>query len=251
MPMNNGIANAGSKPGTAERPLKMPGLMALLVSRVALFLLFQGIIALSAGSWSRSEGSWLVVATVTNFVSITVLWFLFRREGVSYWSLFRFNRSTFRKDILVFAGLFLLCGPVVFGPNYLLSTWLWGDPAIPYEMMFRPGERWLSILLLIAFPVTIVFAELATYFGYIMPRLKERLETKWIAVALPVVFLSLQHIALPFIPDLKFILYRAVVFLPFAALIGIALHRRPSLFPWFAILHGIMDMGTAAMMLTE
>jgi hypothetical protein len=249
--MDNEISNAGSKTGTEGRPLQMPGLMALLVSRVTLFLLFQGIIALAVGSWSRSEGYWLATATLTNIVSITVLWFLFRREGVSYWGLFSFNRSTLRKDILVFAGLVLLCGPVVFGPNYLLSRWLWDDPSIPYEMMFRPVERWLAILLLIVFPVTIVFAELATYFGYIMPRLKDRLGRKWIAVALPVLFLSLQHMSMPFIPDLKFILYRAVVFLPFAALIGIALHRRSSLFPWFAILHGIMDMGTAAMMLTE
>jgi len=249
--MDNEISNTGSKPVTAGRPLKVPGLIALLGSRVTLFLLFQGVIALAAGSWSLSEGYWLVSATLTNLVSITVLWFLFRREGGSYRGLFRFNRSTFRKDILIFAGLVILCGPVVFGPNYLLSAWLWGDPAIPYEMMFRPVERWLAILLVFAFPVTIVFAELATYYGYIMPRLKDRLETKWIAVALPVLFLSLQHTTLPFIPDLKFILYRAVVFLPFAALIGIALYRRPTLFPWFAILHGIMDMGTAVMMLTE
>jgi hypothetical protein len=249
--MDNEISNAGRIPAPAGRPLKMPVLFALLGSRVTIFLLFQGIIALSVGSWSRSEGYWLVVATLTNLVSIAILWFLFRREGVSYWGLFCFNGSTLRKDALVFAGLVILCGPVVFGPNYLLSAWLWGDPAIPYEMMFRPVERWLAILLLFAFPVTIVFAELATYFGYIMPRLKEGLGAKWIAVALPVLFLSLQHMTLPLIPDLKFILYRAVVFLPFAALIGIALHRRPTLFPWFAILHGLMDMGTAAMMLMQ
>lgn len=245
--MDNEISNAVRKPGTAGRPLKVPGLITLLGSRLFLFLLFQGMVALLVGSWSRSEGYWLLVATLTNLVSIAVLWFLFRREGLSYQGLFRFSRSTLKKDILVFTGLVLICGPVVFGPNYLLSKWFWGDPAIPYEMMFRPVEKWLSILLLFAFPVTIVFAELATYFGYIMPRLKEGLRSKWLTVVLPVMFLSLQHLALPFIPDLKFILYRSLVFLPFAALIGITLYKRPSLFPFFAILHGIMDMGTAAM----
>ena len=180
-----------------------------------------------------------------------MLFILFRSEGKSYLSLFRFARRTYRKDVRVFIVLALLTGPVAFGPNYLLSKWLWSDPAIPYEMMFRPVESWLAVVLLVAFPVTIVFAELATYFGYIMPRLMGGLRSKWLAVALPVLFLSLQHITLPFIPDLKFILYRGLVFLPFAALIGIALYKRPTLFPYFAILHGVMDMGTAVMFVVK
>ena len=249
--MDKSISDAGSKPGTAGKPLKLPGLIALLGSRLTLFLLFQGLIALLVSSWSRSEGYWLLSATLTNLVSITILWFLFRREGLSYCRLFHFNRITFRKDILIFLGLVLLCGPVVFGPNYLLSAWLWDDPAIPYEMMFRPVEKWLAIVLLFAFPVTIVFAELATYFAYIMPRLLGGLMPKWLAVALPVLFLSLQHMTLPFIPDLNFILYRGLVFLPFAALIGIALYKRPALFPYFAILHGVMDTGTAVIFVVK
>ncbi len=249
--MDKVIFNTVSSPGTAGRPLKMPGLIVLLGSRFLLFLIFQAVIAFILSSWSRSEGYWLLVATLTNLVSITILWFLFRREGLSYCGLFRFSRSTFLKDILIFLGLVLLCGPVVFGPDYLLSAWLWDDPTIPYEMMFPPVEKWLAIVLLFAFPVTIVFAELATYFAYIMPRLAGGMRSKWLAVFLPVLFLSMQHITLPFIPDLKFILYRGLVFLPFAALIGIALYKRPSLFPWFAILHGVMDLGTAVMFVVE
>ena len=147
-------------------------------------------------------------------------------------------------------GITLLCGPVVFGPNYLLSDWLWSDPEISFKLMFRPDEKWLAVTLLVTFPVTITFAELATYFGYIMPRLKAWFRSGLPAILLPVLFLSLQHITMPFIPDLTFILYRAVVFLPFALLIGIAIYRRPSLFPYFAVLHGIMDLGTAVMFLT-
>jgi hypothetical protein len=118
-------------------------------------------------------------------------------------------------------------------------------------MMFGTIEKVLVYVLLIAFPLTIAFAELATYFGYIMPKLKEQLKIKWLAVVLPVLFLSIQHCTLPFIPDLYFIAYRALVFLPFAALIGLSIHYRPSLFIYFAIVHGIMDFGTALMFLME
>ena len=232
----------------ARRP-GLPGLMTLLVSRILLFVLFQSIIALVLSSWSRSEGYWLLTATLTNVVSIFLLWSLLKREGMSFTGLFRFDRKTLKKDIPIFIGLTLLCGPVALGPNSLLSKWLWTNPDIPYEMMFRPMEKWLAIILAVTFPVTIALAELATYFAYSMPRLQYAFRSRLPVWLLPVLFLSLQHITLPFIPDLTFIFYRSVVFLPFALLIGIAVYRRPSLFPYFAILHGIMDFGTAVMFL--
>jgi hypothetical protein len=235
-------AGAHGKPG-------LPGLMTLLASRMLLFLLFQTLIALLLSSWTRSEAYWLLTATLTNAVSIFLLWSLLKKEGLSYAGLFRFDRATLKKDIPIFIGLTLLCGPVALGPNNLLSKWLWTNPDIPYEMMFRPMEKWLAIILAVTFPVTIALTELATYFAYIMPRIQYAYRSRLPAWVLPVLFLSLQHITLPFIPDPIFILYRAVVFLPFALLIGIAIYRRPSLFPYFAILHGIMDFGTAMMFL--
>ena len=223
----------------------------VLVSRLLLFLLFQVIIALVTGSWSTSEKYWLLSATFTNIVSIALLFFLFRREGQDYLGIFRINRSGFRKDILVFSGIALISGPLVFAPGYFLSLLLWDDPNIPAEMMFGPVESWLVFVLLIAFPLTIAFAELATYFAFIMPRLKRQMKSKWLAVLLPVLFLSIQHCTLPFIPNINFIIYRMLVFLPFALLIGVSIHYRPSLFPYFAVLHGIMDFGTALMFLLE
>jgi len=248
--MEISLSASGTRNSSAGKQHEMSTLMLLLVSRMLLFLLFQAIVALILRSWSSSEGYWLLTATLTNIVSISLLVVLFRKERESYLGLFRFRRDTLKKDILIFLGLTLLCGPVVFGPNYLLSDWLWSDPEIPFRMMFRPIDRWLAIMLAATFPVTIAFAELATYFGYIMPRLRSGFRSGLPALLMPVLFLSLQHMTMPFIPDLTFILYRAVVFLPFALLIGIAIYRRPSLFPYFAILHGIMDLGTAIMFLT-
>ncbi len=232
---------------------RQPGkyIYAVLVSRLLLFLVFQIIIALVTGSWAKSEKYWLLSATLTNFVSIALLFYLFRMEGLNYLSIFRIKRSCFRKDILVFAGIFVISVPLVFVPGYLLSLFIWGDPNIPTEIMFNQIETWLVYVLLIAFPVTISLSELATYFVYIMPRLKNRIKSNWLAVLLPVLFLSIQHCTLPLIPDLSFILYRALVFLPFALLIGVSIYFRPSLFPYFAILHGLMDFGTALMFLLE
>lgn len=228
-----------------ENGIHTISLWALLVSRLMLFLLFQSLLALILNSWQVSQKYWLLTATMTNFVSILLLYFLFKRENQTFLSLFRFNRLTFRKDLLLFLGLTLLIGFLVFISNELLINGLWVNPDVPVKLMFQPIEQWMAFILLFAFPITIAFAELATYFGYIMPQLEKKMKSRWMSLLLPVLFLSIQHCTLPFIPDIKFIIYRGLVFLPFALLLGIFIRLRPTLFPFFAILHGMMDFGTA------
>lgn len=221
----------------------------LLFSRLALFLVFQAVIAIILNSWEASQKYWLLTATLTNIVSIVLLIILFRLDGGNYFNIFSLNRGSFKKDLLIFLGLAVVSTPVVFIPGYFLSIIIWGDPDVPTTMMFGPIEKWLVYILLATFPLTIAMAELATYFKYIMPKLHTELKYKWLSVFLPVLFLSVQHITLPFIPDVNFIIYRALVFLPFAFLLGIAIFFKPSLFTYFALLHGIMDFGTALMFL--
>lgn len=230
---------------SGKSPTSIP--FVLLGSRLILFLLFQSFVALLLNSWEASQHYWLLTASLTNVVSIIFLYALFKRENLRFINLFRFNRVTLRKDLLIFIRLTLIIGPIAFFPNKFLSNWFWGNEEIPFSMMFQPIESWLIYFLLLVFPITIAFAELATYFGYIMPRLEKQLNIKWISILLPVIFLSIQHCTLPFIPDLKFIIYRGLVFLPFALLLGLSIRFRPTLFPYFAILHGIMDFGTAIM----
>ena len=230
-----------------SRGLGIP--LLLLPGRLFLFLLFQVIIALLANSFVESQKYWLLSASATNLISILILVRLYKSEGMNFLGFFRFDKARLRKDIPVFLGIMVLCGPVVFIPNYMLGIWLWGDATVPYNMMFQQINLPLVYVLLFVFPFTIALAELATYFVYIMPRLERHFKNKWLAVLLPVFFLSIQHCTLPFIPDISFIAYRGLMFLPFACLIGISLYFRPSLFPYFALMHGLLDFGTVMMLL--
>lgn len=223
----------------------------LLASRLILFFIFQILVAIVLNSWEVSQKYWLLTATLTNIVSIILLIILLKQEGKDYFRIFSFNRTTMRKDIFVFIGLAILSLPIVFFPAYFISIALWGDPNIPTAMMFAAIEKWLVYILLFAFPLSIAFAELATYFVYIMPKLKKQLHTKWLTVLLPIIFLSLQHCTMPFIIDLNFTVYRGLMFLPFSILVGLSIYYRPSLFPYFAVLHGLLDFGTAFMFLLE
>lgn len=222
----------------------------VLVSRMVLFLFFQIGVALILQSWEASQTFWLLSATLTNIVSIGLLFKLFQREGYSYFKVFKLEKARMKKDIPVFLLIAVVSLPVIMGPGIWLSQLLWDDPDTATRLLFQPLPDWLLFPFLLLFPVTIALAELATYFVYLMPRLNSHTGRPWLAILLPVVFLSLQHITLPFIPDSSFILYRGLAFLPFAALIGLCIKYRPSLFPYFAIFHGFLDMSTALMFLT-
>ncbi len=226
-------------------------LIALLFSRLVLFGVFQALLALAINSWNDSESYWILVATLGNLVSILFLYLLFKREGGNYYNLFKFQKAYWKSDLPLFLGLTVLLGPIALGPNYFLSKWLWGDLTTSYEMLFRPMPDAIMYVLLVAFPVTIALAELPTYFGFIMPRLEKNLRYKWLAILLPVLFLSVQHCCLPLIFDVRFILFRGLMFLPFALLLGIAIWKQPRLLPYFIVLHGLMDMQTVIMLIVD
>lgn len=221
-------------------------LIAMLCSRLFLFAFFQSLIALLFNSWMESEKYWLLTATLTNIVSIALLTKLFKREGIRYFSIFRFSKNQWKKDLMLFIGLALISIPLVLVPSLILSKWFWGNTIYYQQVLFQPIPLYMIYFLLVAFPVTIGFAELATYFGYIMPRLKKNLQSKWLALSLPVFFLSIQHCTLPLVFEAKFILFRGVTFLPLALTLGIALYKRPSLLPYLAVLHGLLDAMAAA-----
>ena len=121
------------------------------------------------------------------------------------------------------------------------------DAAI--AMMFRPLPPW-GLWLGLLFPLTIGFVELPTYFGYAMPRLERRLGSGWVAWALASVALSLQHAALPLVFNGPYLLWRALMYLPFALYLGLVIKLRPRLLPFLMIGHALIDIGTWAVYFT-
>ena len=99
------------------------------------------------------------------------------------------------------------------------------------------------------FPLTIAFAELPTYFGYVMPRLAPQLKSGWLAWAVASFFLAFQHCFLPFILDGRFLLWRLGMYLPFAFFAGLLLKLRPSLLPYFVVMHALIDISTLSVYL--
>ncbi len=219
----------------------------MLAIRTLLFIFFQACIAIifylsgADSPWHSSEPWWTFGVIFTNIVCIFLLIKLFRREGTSYLKEFRFVKDGWWKDLLICLGIFVLSAPISMLPNVWLSNFLFGSTEAAGAMFFQPLPLW-ALLVSILFPVTHVFAELPVYFGYAMPRLGRQLKNGWSAWIISSLFLALQHGALPFVPDQRFIIWRIGMFLPFALFAGLCIKLRPSLLPYMMIGHGLMDL---------
>jgi hypothetical protein len=233
---------------TSPKPL-VPWLM--LVSRSLLFLFFQGAITLAlflgsqSNAWDESARWWLFSVIPANLVSVFLLVRFFKAEGKNYLDLLRFSKVTVGKDLVWLFGSSLIGVPVMAAPMNTLAVLIFGASMTPINMMFRPLPTW-ALVLGFLFPLTIAFAELPTYFGYVMPRLAAQLKNGWAAWLIASLFLAAQHCFLPLILDGRFILWRLGMYLPFALFAGLLLKLRPSLLPYMAIVHGLIDISTWA-----
>ncbi len=237
-----------------KKPIISTTLM-MLFSRITLFVAFQlcfYALFLMLGMidpWMMAAAYWPFVMILTNVVCTILLSSLLRREGSRFRDFFAINKDTFLKDLLLSIGLFCVVGVLGFLPSPLLGNLFFGDAMIGNRLFFQPLPQWAAVVSFILFPLSMPFGELTTYFGYVMPRLELSTKSKNCAMILPALMLSLQHAALPLLFNLggMFLLWRSLVFLPFAFSLAIIIRWRPRLFPFFLIGHFLIDIGTAAM----
>jgi hypothetical protein len=226
----------------------------MLVSRAAMFLGVQLLIALGlalagiASAWSEAARWWVFFVIVANVISIYLLVRLFRQEGKRYMDAIRFSRATFKGDLLWFLGSILVGAPIAAIPMNLLGSAIFGDPMIPSRQLFQPIPAWALIVGLL-FPLTIGFAEGPTYFAYCMPRLAEALKNSWLAWLIASLALAAQHMFLPLIPDSRYLVWRFGMYLPFAFFMGLLLKLRPTLLPYFMVVHALLDVSTLSVYL--
>jgi hypothetical protein len=227
----------------------------MLIARLVLFMSIQAVFALGfllagfSNAWEAAANWWPFVVTIANLICIALLSWLFKQDGKRYWDIFRIPKEHIKSDLLVLFVLLIFLGPVSYLPNILLGRLLFDDPQQTLDLMIRPLPMWAVYASLLLFPVTQGLAELPTYFAYTMPKLEFQGVPAWLAVSLASLFLALQHIAVPFLFNFHFILWRALMFVPFALTVGIVLHWRSRLLPYMAIIHVLMDLSFAAMLL--
>lgn len=227
----------------------------MLVARSVLFILFQALIALilfvtgTQSAWDESARWWTFAVIFTNITTIYLLVRVYRAEGKRYRDILRFSRATWKTDLLWFIGLSTIGMPFAALPREPLAIAIFGNVEVTTELMFRPLPTW-ALVLSFLFPLTIAFAELPTYFGYVMPRLEAQLKNGWLAWILSSFFLAAQHMFFPFIFNGGFMLWRLGMFIPFAFYTGLVIKFRPALLPYFLVVHALLDITVVLVYLT-
>ena len=228
----------------------------LLPVRTLLFLAAQVLIALlllifaDVSDWQASAGLWPVGVALADIVCLYLLIRWYRQEGKNFFSEFRLNRKTFWKDLLVVLLSLIIGGPLSVMPNILLSTWLFGDPEATLPLFVGILPLWAVVVALSLFPLGQALTEIPMYMRYILPRLEAQPGLKpWMAVGLVSLFLSLQHITAPLVLDIRFIIWRALMYLPFALYVGILIRWRPRLLPFIVAIHWMMNLSFVIMYL--
>ena len=240
-------SSAAIKTRQAAGAITWPRTLGMLVSRTLLFAAWQAVFAAifagqgQAHPWEASITWWPVTVVLANLTSLVLLVWAGKKEGLRLMDFYRVEKHSFWRELPIFILLTLLSVPLAMLPNTLLGNLLFGDVTVTQDMMFRALPSGVVYACLILLPITITFSELPTYFGYVLPRLKALSGSTWLAVILSASFLALQHVAFPLIFDWRFILWRMLMFLPFALYIGAVLNWRPRLLPYFMVVHGLMD----------
>lgn len=181
---------------------------------------------------------WAVQLTLLNLVLLFIMIKAFKKQGMSYFkSLCLFNKQ----NTTLFLKLIVPIIIIAMLPNTLLSIILYKDPQIGSTFLIGDIEKPFILFSMLIFPIFQALVELPFYFSYLMPILKERGTKSWIYIGLPIIFLSLQHAFMPFHFEFKYIVYRSLMFFPFALFIGILVNKKPHMLPYIMILHYLMN----------
>ncbi len=241
-----GAASVGESVGHAGRaaPLAVWGMLFVRSGLAIGFQILVAVVAWLAGSgdpWRASADWWLGWFALANVVNLGLLRWLLHREGRRLRDLYRIRRPDLRADLRWVALALVVAAPIGFLPNLLLGQALWGSAQVGQDLSFRTLPLAAAVSILLMFPIVQAAAELPTYFGYVMPRLRAQYVWNLGSLVLAAAMLSTQHIFLPLLFDWRFVAWRGLMFVPFALWVGFIIYRRPTTLPYLAVGHGLLD----------
>ena len=236
-----------SHAAAAERSTATGALPWLVWHRLVLVGLVQAALALAflgagvAAPWQAAALAWPLAVTVTSLCTLLVLRSRLHAEGRRLRDLYRVDPSTLTSDLRATAVLVVVAGVLATAPNLGLAWLVWGDLEAGVALLVRPMPDLVAWVALLVFPLAVGLSELPWYFGYALPRLRAAFGARH-AVLVTAAALSLQHVTIPLLFDLRFLLWRGLMFAPFAVFLAFVLHRRPRLLPYLVAMHVLLDL---------
>ena len=217
-------------------------LILLMPFRSVLFILvFITVSAVTGKNLSDISNIWSVAASVINILFVLSLVLITRKQG-GYLKLINYEKGKTRpKQVFAMIGIILLVGMA----GMYLAGWICYG-VIPYAapMMIAPVPVVLAVINLIVLPVSTALAEDSLYLGCGV----RQFENKFAAIIVPAFFFAVQHSFIPTLPDVRYIVYRFISFLPLTVILCMHYHKHKNPLP-IMIGHAVIDMATAGQIL--
>ncbi|ODT82653.1 MAG: hypothetical protein ABS76_06205 [Pelagibacterium sp. SCN 64-44] len=228
----------------ARGQLLWAGVILMLVARSVFAVLAQGLVAWicaaqgSASPW-QDAGAWFpVYATLIDLGCLALLWWLLRREGLSFPNLIGIDRKHLGRDILLGIALIPPCLLFIFG-GVAVSSWLiFGTVGGP--QFSEPLPLLASLYALLIWPLVWAFTEQMTYNGYLVPRLRVLSGNTAFAILVVALVWAGQHAFMPLTLDPAFMLHRSLSSIPNSLFMILVYLRLQRLLP-LIVAHWLMD----------
>lgn len=214
----------------------------LMPLRSIIFISVFIVISMIAGKGlSDISNTWSVVASAVNIITVAALILLTKNDG-GFKKLINYVKGKTTSKQVVGMSVLIIC--LGMGGMYLAGFLCYG--IIPYAppMMIAPIPVPLAVINLIVLPGSTALAENSIYLGCGVNTIKNR----YLSVILPSFFFAVQHSFIPTLPDVRYMIYRFLSFLPLTILLCIIYRKNRNPLP-IMIGHAIIDLLTAGQIL--
>ena len=170
--------------------LSSRAIIGLIITALVAAIFFQG----SVDPWAAVYPWWRVFGALVG-LCLVPLYFLVRKEGIAILDLGNFSRKGWERDVLIGLGLFFPF--LLLGMGGIMTIVALFRYDLPTGVEHLP--IWATVFILIIWPIIWGVSEDMTYIGYCLARIEALTgRRKWLAVVIIWIFLSTQHVLVPF-----------------------------------------------------
>ena len=197
----------------------------------------------SNNAWQDATAWWPVYSTITDIFCLLALVWLTRRENMKIIDLVGVNGKNILKQLAWTPAYLLAVAPTSILASVITQAFYGTSlpPMISVVNLPPVGELYS----LLVWPIIWVITEELVYLGYLLPRMEVLSGKTWIAVLVVIFFWGIQHLAMPFILDEKYLISRvlaAIAAISSFPIVFVLWRRR--LIPLIGV-HYIADLATA------
>ncbi len=204
---------------------------------ISFIIIFLCIHSITNKEYSNLTNCWSVVCSIVNIVLILILILVTKLNKSNYFELINYGKKKTRiKDVVIMCIIVLFVGMGVMWLSGLIFYQKF--PYLPSEII-SPLPIWVSIIVFLILPLSTALAEEGLYLGCGV----NSIDNKYLKIAIPSLFFALQHSFIPFIPDIKFMSYRFLSFLPLTIILCIIYDKKKNPLP-IIIAHTLIDLFT-------